>query len=323
MKRFLIFFAFVPVFMVILFFVELNRKYHIRATYVEIKKGSSIKEISHILEKKGIIRNNAVFLLYSKIKGKSLKKGYYLFEGSLSIKDVWEVLYKGREKLFPFTIIPGDDLIDIGKKLERKGFLKKEVFYHYVFKKDNLKKFHLQGISFEGYFPPETYYLRKNPDVEYVVKTFLNEFNRRYLPLLQKKRLTELSLYKVMIIASLVEKETAMAEEKPVIAGVIINRLKKRMKLQIDPTVIYALKLSGLWKGKLTKKMLKFDSLYNTYIYPGLPPTPISSFSLETLKAVLNYKKTDYLYFFTKDGKKHIFSKTYREHLKKMIKSFP
>ncbi len=323
MKKFVSLFILIFAFSVVLFFVELNHKYNIKTVYVEIKRGYSIKQISRILEEKGVIRNKTVFLIYSKLKGKSLKEGYYQFKGNMSIKDVWYVLYKGKEKLFPFTITPGEDLIDIGEKLEKKGFLKKEVFYRYVFSRENLKKFSLKGNSFEGYFPPETYYLRKNPDVEYVVKTFLKEFRKSYEPLLHSKKIKNLSPYQIMIIASLVEKETALTEEKPVIAGVIMNRLKKGMRLQIDPTVIYALKLARLWNGKLTRKMLKFDSPYNTYVYFGLPPTPISSFSVETLKAVLNYEKTDYLYFFTKDGKKHIFSETYREHLKKMIKSFP
>ncbi len=318
MRKFLGFFIFLSAFSVVLFLTELHHKHSIKATDIEIKKGYSIKQISRILEEKGIIRNRAVFLIYSKIKGKSLKEGYYQFEGDLSIKDVWEILYKGREKLFPFTITPGEDLIDIGKKLEKEGFLKKEIFYHYVFSRENLKKFSLEGDSFEGYFPPETYFLRKNPDIEYVVKTFLKEFKKSYEPLLRSKKLKSLSPYQIMIIASLVEKETAVAEEKPVIAGIIINRLKKGMKLQIDPTVIYALKLAGLWNGRLTKEMLKVESKYNTYVYIGLPPTPISSFSVNTLNSVLNYKKTDYLYFFTKDGKKHIFSKTYKEHLKKL-----
>lgn len=302
------------------FYIQINKKYPVKDIYLEVKKGSTIKKVAEDLEKNGVIRSKTLFIIYSYLKNSSVRSGYYRFNGYLSIKDVWNILSEGREVLFPFTIIPGDDLIQIGKRLEKKGFIKKEIFYSFVFSKENVKKYALEGDSFEGYFPPETYYFRKNPDLKNIIKAFLEIYKTRYLPVLKNRKKDQFTDYQIMIIASLVEKETSLPEEKPVIAGVIINRLNKGMKLQIDPTVIYALKLKGQWKGNLTKKNMKINSPFNTYLYKGLPPTPISSFSLQTLKSVINYAKTDYLYFFTKDGKKHIFSKTYSEHLKKQRK---
>jgi len=301
-------------------YIQIHKKLPVQTTDIYIPKGSSLKEIGNILKENKVIQNRTVFELYSRIKNKPLKYGYYRFEGYLSIKDVWEKLHAGKERLFRFTIVPGEDLIDIGNKLEKKGFIKKESFYSFVFDKENLKKYGLTGSSFEGYFPPETYFFRKNPEVTEIVKTFLQVFKKKYTPLLENKNINGLSFYQIMIIASLVEKETSIPEEKPVIAGIIMNRLKKNMKLQIDPTVIYALKLSGQWEGKLKKEDMDVDSPYNTYLYRGLPPTPISSFSVESLKSVINYEQTDYLYFFSKDGKKHIFSKTYKEHIRKLRK---
>ncbi|SNZ02134.1 UPF0755 protein [Persephonella hydrogeniphila] len=301
-------------------YIQVSKKEFIEPTEIYIPKGSTIEEIGEILKKNRVIKNKTVFELYSRIKNKPLKYGYYRFEGSLSIKDVWEVLYRGKERLFRFTIIPGEDLLDIGKKLEREGFIKKGIFYSFVFDKKNLKRYKLEGDSFEGYFPPETYFFRKNPDITEIVETFLQVFKKKYTPILEKAGVNGLSPYQIMIIASLVEKETSILEEKPIIAGVIINRLRKNMKLQIDPTVIYALKLSGVWNGNLTKKNMGINSPYNTYLYKGLPPTPISSFSIETLKSVVHYKKTDYLYFFSKDGKRHIFSENYKEHIRKMTR---
>ncbi|WP_457622628.1 endolytic transglycosylase MltG [Persephonella sp.] len=287
---------------------------------VHIQKGKTLREIAKVLKKEGVIKDENIFLIYSLIRGKSLKAGYYRFSGSYSIEDIWNVLYKGEEILYPFTIIPGEDLFDIAKKLNSHGFLERETFLEYVFNSSNVKKFGLEGISFEGYFPPETYYISKNSDVEYVVKAFLREFKKKYYPL---KRLFEnkgMDFYEGMIIASMVEKESPIDEEKPIIAGIIIKRLKKNMLLQVDPTVIYSLKLEGKWNGKLGGDIMKFDSPYNTYLYKGLPPTPISSFSIESLNAVLNYVETDYLYYFSPDGKRHIFSRTYREHLIKLKK---
>ncbi len=306
-------------FLIFTAYIYINIPYSIDKT-VLIQKGKSIKEISVILEKEGVIKDRNIFLIYSLFKGKPLRAGYYRFSGNYSIKDVWDVLYKGKEQIYPFTIIPGDDLFDIGKKLEDEGFIAKDVFLNYVFNIENVKKFGLEGESFEGYFPPETYLLSKCSDAEYIVKAFVKEFRKKYLPLKKDFENKGIPFYKGMIIASIVEKESPIDEEKPIIAGIIIKRLQKGMLLQVDPTVIYSLKIEGKWDGKLGGDIMRFESPYNTYINKGLPPTPISSFSLESLEAVLNYRQTDYLYYFSPDGKSHIFSKTYREHLRKLKK---
>ncbi|WP_029519940.1 endolytic transglycosylase MltG [Persephonella sp. IF05-L8] len=324
MKKFVYFFAalFLIIFAIsgISYYVLLSKinSYNqlSKPVFVKIHKGESIKDIAEKLEKSGVIKNKDLFILYARYKNKPLKYGFYMFKGKLNIPQVWEILYSGKEKLIKFTIIPGEDLIDIGQKLEKAGFVKKEDFYKYVFDAKNVRWYGLEGKSFEGYFPPDTYYFRKDFTLRNIVETFLRNFKKRYKPVL--KPVEDLTPYQVMIVASMVEKETAIIEEKPIIAGIIINRLKKGMKLQIDPTIIYALKLKNQWYGDLTRKNMKTNSPYNTYLYKGLPPTPICSFSLESLKAVINYKKTDYLYFFSSDGKRHSFSKTYREHLRKV-----
>ncbi|NPA57885.1 MAG: endolytic transglycosylase MltG [Aquificae bacterium] len=290
------------------------QKIPVSRTEVEIKKGMSASQIADLLKEKGIIPNRFVFLVYYKIKGKPIKYGSYTFEGELTVPKVWKILQTGREKPVKFTIYPGDDLFTIGERLEKAGLLTRREFYSYVFNRENLKKHGLEGISFEGYLPPDTYYLPKNKDAERIVSIFLKNFNRKYKPLLNGH--SQFTPYQLMIIASMVEKETFLKEEKPIIAGVIVNRLKKGMRLQIDPTVIYALKLAGKWKGRLKKGDTQFPSPYNTYTNWGLPPTPIASFSLETLNGVINYTRTKYLYFYSRDGKKHLFSETYTEHLK-------
>ncbi|WP_457642507.1 endolytic transglycosylase MltG [Persephonella sp.] len=287
---------------------------------IKIERGKSIEEIANILKREGVIPDKNIFYIYARLKNKTLKAGYYRFKGKYSVKDVWEILYRGKEQIFPFTIIPGEDLIDVGEKLEKEGFIEREIFYRFVFNKTNVKKFGLEGLSFEGYFPPETYYLSKNSDIEYIVKAFLNVFKKRYFPLKEEFEKRGINFYKGMIIASMVEKESFLDREKPVIAGIILRRLERDMFLQIDPTVIYSLKLKKMWDGKLKKEDMKINSPYNTYLYKGLPPTPISSFSVNTLKSVLNYEKTDYLYYFTPDGKRHVFSKSYIEHLRKIRK---
>ncbi len=311
---------FTILFLFILFFYTLIPTEGTKGTaLVEIKKGESIKTIAKKLEERGVIKNWVVFYVYSLLRDKTLKYGYYEFEGRLSIKDIWERLYKGKEKLFKFTIFPGDDMLDIAERLDSKGFVKKEEFIAYVFNRENIKNFNLEGDSFEGYFPPETYFLRKSYSVREIVQVFLKEFKRRYSPFEKGFKEGKISFYEAMIIASLIEKETFIEKEKPIIAGVILNRLKKGMYLQIDPTVIYALKLKGQWNGNLTKENMKVNSPYNTYINYGLPPTPICSFSVSSLKAVLKPLDTDYLYYVF-DGEKHIFSRDYKTHQKNIRK---
>ncbi|WP_457639425.1 endolytic transglycosylase MltG [Persephonella sp.] len=315
MKKFLL----LSVFLLVLaipagFLYQILKPQGIEPVDIEIKKGSSAVEIANLLKEKGVIENKTAFLVLATLLDRPLKYGFYRFEGPLSLLDVWNILSKGKQRLIKITIIPGEDLIDVGQKLDRYGIIPADVFYGYVFSEKTAEKLGITGKTLEGYIPPDTYFLSKNMPVERVVDLFLKNFHKKYSPVL--KPVGNLNEYQVMVIASLVEKETALTEEKPVIAGIIINRLSKNMKLQIDPTIIYALKLAGKWDGNLTKKNMKINSPYNTYLYKGLPPTPISSFSVETLKAVINYQKTNYLYFYSKDGKKHIFSRSYREHIK-------
>ncbi|MDM7274472.1 endolytic transglycosylase MltG [Sulfurihydrogenibium azorense] len=325
MKRFLFTAFTILTAFILLSLILINKKMYIDKE-ITIPKGSSTFEIGEILEKEGVIINKYIFIIYTKIhKDETIKAGTYQFKGNYSLKDIYEKLAKGEVKLRLFTIVPGDNLLDIAEKLEKENILKKEDFIKFVFNKENVKKYGLVGESFEGYFPPESYALDEKETVETLIAKFLELFKKRYLPYKEKieskdysqfykKRIT---FYEAMIIASLIEKETYIPEEKPIIASVIFNRLKSNMKLDIDPTVIYALRLKNLYFGNLTKENMRIDSPFNTYKYKGLPPTPICSFSLSSLEAVLNPAKTNYFYYvLSKDRKRHIFSDNYQDHLK-------
>lgn len=325
MKRFLFTAFTILTAFILLSLILINKKMYIDKE-ITIPKGSSTFEIGEILEKEGVIINKYIFIIYTKIhKDETIKAGTYQFKGNYSLKDIYEKLAKGEVKLRLFTIVPGDNLLDIAEKLEKENILKKEDFIKFVFNKENVKKYGLVGESFEGYFPPESYALDEKETVETLIAKFLELFKKKYLPYKEKieskdysqfykKRIT---FYEAMIIASLIEKETYIPEEKPIIASVIFNRLKSNMKLDIDPTVIYALRLKNLYFGNLTKENMRIDSPFNTYKYKGLPPTPICSFSLSSLEAVLNPAKTNYFYYvLSKDRKRHIFSDNYQDHLK-------
>jgi len=292
---------------------------------VNIEKGLKTIEIAQKLEDENVILNKYLFVILAFIKNQTLKSGLYDFKGKYSVIDVYEKIAKGEVKQKYFTIIPGEDLIDIANKLEKEGIVKKEEFLKYVFDEKNVRKYGLVGSSFEGYFPPESYAISEKETVETLIKKFLKVFEKRYLPYKQKAESKDysafykknLSFYEAMIIASMIENEAYYEGEKPIIAGVIFNRLKSNMRLQIDPTVIYALKLAGSWDGTLNKSDLVIDSPFNTYKVKGLPPTPICSFTISSLEAVLNPTKSNYYYYvLSKDRKRHIFSEEYETHLK-------
>ena len=304
----------------VLIFLVYQKKEIKQPVIFEVKNGETVKEISKQLEQKEIVEHWQIMYLLTRIRNQTLKKGTYEFKGNLSPDDVWKILTTGKEKLFSITIVPGDNLFIIAGKLQDKKIVPKEEFLKFSFNPENVKKYNLKGNSFEGYFPPETYMFRRNEKIENVVNKFLSVFNERYLP--YSKKFKNIDFYDAMKIASMVEKETAIPEEKPIIAGIILNRLKKRMHLQIDATVIYAMYLENKWKGSIKKSDLKnVKSPFNTYLNYGLPPTPICSFSIETLDSVLNYKKTNYLYYLSVDNQKHIFSEDYKRH-KEIIKNF-
>lgn len=284
---------------------------------VFIKKGTSTFEIAKKLKEKDIIDFPLLFILYSKIKGNSLKAGYYEFKGYISMIDVYNMMKSGLVKEYIFTIIPGDNLFTIASRLDAEGILNKDSFLKYVFNKENLKKFNIEGDSFEGYLPPETYYIPYKASTEDMIKIFLDVFKKRYMPYKEKFKNKSLTFYQGMIIASMIEKEAYLEEEKSKIAGVIFNRLKRDMKLQIDASVIYALMLENRYTGKLRREDMKFNSPFNTYTNFGLPPTPICSFSLSSLHAVISPQNHSYLYYvLSKDKKSHIFSENYTDHLK-------
>lgn len=310
MKKFLIF--------VVLFaLISMIYIFHIKKqvnSEIYIKKGQSISKIAEKLERKDIIFSKKLFLIYSLIRNKPLKAGYYRFKGDYSISDIWYRIYKGKEDLIKITITAGDDLFVIADKLDKKGIIKGKNFLKFAFNKKFLKKIGINHYSFEGFIYPDTYFLPKNISAEKLFTIFLKKFKEEY----KVKDINDKNFYQKMIIASLIEKETSDFNEKRIIAGIIYKRLKIRMPLQIDASVIYAKKLKNIWNGKLSKEDYLIESPFNTYKIYGLPPSPISSFSKESFKAVQNPLKTDYLYYFTKDGKKHIFSKTFKEHLRKL-----
>ncbi len=290
-----------------------------------IKPGMSFKEVVSLLKKEDIIKNDLKFILYAKLSGatKKIKAGEYKIYTKWSVKELLNHLVKGNVVVHKLEIPEGLTWWQIGRIVEKSSITSFDNFKKYVFNADFLNYLGVPQNSAEGFLFPNTYFFtKKDPDqtakemVEKMIKSFWS-ITDKYL--WHGRRPSPHRLKKIVILASLIEKETSIAKEKPIIAGVFLNRLKRKMLLQCDPTVIYG--IGPDFNGNLTKKDLKNRSNpYNTYIYKGLPPTPICSPGLESLRAALYPAKHHFFYFVAKGDGSHIFSRTLKEHNKAVRK---
>ena len=292
---------------------------------IRIEKGSPVKNILRELKKMGVIEDTHLAYTYLRLKKLNIKEGCYSLNGNYSTADVLKELTKGTPCLRKVTIPEGSDIFDVDKILSQKGFCKPGEIQELSEDKDFLSE--LQIPYLEGHIYPDTYLVNEKASCRDVVKLAVSHFKEviRNLfsdytpPELVKKALKDVTEEKLLIVASIVERETNIKEEKPIIAGVIYNRLMRGMKLQCDPTVYYAYKIAGIKKSKLHRGDTSFPSPYNTYYIKGLPPSPICSPGIDSIKAAMYPKESRYLYFVAaKRG--HIFSTSYNQHLKNIRK---
>lgn len=272
-----------------------------------IPEGSNAIEISKILKRNNIIISSFYFKALVKLTktDKKINPGEYVF---MKYTPHEIVLYKMINQKYLNSIkvsIPeGWRAEQIAERLYKNGVIRSEKKFMEIVKKESL----------EGYLFPSTYYFNKNMSEEEVIKVFKDTFDKNIRPLFSVYKIPDwLDEYKVMIIASIVEREAVFDEERGLIAAVYLNRLKKKMPLEADPTVQYAL---GYWKKGLTYKDLEIPSPYNTYYVGGLPPTPICSPGKKSVEAVLNPAQIDAIYFVADNTGKHVFNVKYEEHVK-------
>jgi UPF0755 protein len=170
--------------------------------------------------------------------------------------------------------------------------------------------------NLEGYLFPETYRFQRKTDSQTIIKTMVHQFRAKLTKILPRYPMqSDWSLSRIVILASMVEKEIKKPEEGPLVASVLINRLNKKMPLACDATIIYAMKLAGTYEGRLGKADMVMESPYNTYRHINLPPGPICNPGADALRAALNPAKTDYFYYVSRNDGTHQFSKDYRSHL--------
>ncbi len=273
---------------------------------IVIEPGMGAKDVAKLLTDKGIIPNPYLFRLAAKLYGKErkIKAGKYILRKDMSLFEILKTIVEGKGVLEAVTIPEGLTSSQIADIFLKKGIIKDKEKFLKIVKEKNL----------EGYLFPDTYYVQEDYGEKRVIDMMVKRFEEK-LPKDFQERAKKLGLSEkdVIILASLVEKEAKYQEDRPKIASVFLNRLKKGMKLESCATIQYIL---GNPKPNLSYEDLKIKSPYNTYLHKGLPPGPICNPGEASIMAVLYPAKTDYLYFVAgKDGR-HLFAKTYKEHLK-------
>lgn len=280
-----------------------------------VSEGMSLQEVASKLESRGIIKNRSVFMLWAKLMrySRMLKAGEYRLSPKMAPIRIMEILKRGLIISHPVTLPEGLSLYQIADILSKNGLVDRKQFISIAESGDYIKTLGIKAPSLEGYLYPDTYQFARGLSASSIIDTMINRFMNVIRPLEGQIKTSNMRLEEIITLASIVEKETGKAKERPVIASVFLNRLKKRMRLESDPTVIYGIKN---FSGNLTRNDLNTHTPYNTYVIRGLPPGPIANPGIESITAVLNPAKTDYLYFVSKNDGSHHFSKTLQEHNK-------
>jgi UPF0755 protein len=302
---------------------------------IVIKNGQGLREIAQVLKENNYIRSIFGFEILAWLKGVSnkLQAGEYKLPARLSLNQLLDYLSKGIgiQKEREIRIIEGWTLQEIANYLEKEGLASKDEFFKLVglpaldyretkekaWPKDFSSEFEFlkdkpSYLSYEGYLFPDTYRIYKNAPLEEIIRKMFKNFDRKLTPEMRldiKRR--GRTIFDIVRMASIIEAEVPHSQDRPIVSDILWKRLERGMLLQVDSTLNY---FTGNKSSALSEEELKIDSLYNTYKYPGLPPTPISNPGLEALKAAIYPQKSPYWYFLSTPEGKTIFSKTLEEH---------
>jgi UPF0755 protein len=294
--------------------------------FVQIPHGTSRRAAAHLLENNGVIHSAIAFEIYARRHPKRTPvAGEYFFDRPLSGKEVFWKLANGEIYQQPFTVREGETLFDIARELEVAKIMMADDFLKAASDPGLISDLAPQAATLEGFLFPATYELSRHSAASDLARMMVRKFRDTIKQIEPEGPAPGVparfhSLLSTVTLASLVERETPKADERPVVAGVYDNRLKKGMFLQCDPTVIYALAQNDNYTGRLTLKDLRFNSPYNTYLHAGLPPGPIGNPGEASLRAALNPEPSNYLYFVANTQGGHFFASTLAEHNKNVAK---
>ena len=281
---------------------------------IDVPQGQSLKTTAALLHEKGIIKNSFKLILIARLKGydKRLKAGEYLYSAAMSPRRILEIMVKGEVRLHKLTVPEGYNTYQIADLVNQAGFASQIEFIKAATNADLARSMGLEAETFEGYLFPETYFFPKQVSVEIIIATMVQRFWSVFTPPWQDRAKNfGFTVHQIVTLASIIEKETGAPFERPIIASVFHNRLKKSMRLESDPTVIYGIKN---FNGNLTRKDLQTRTPYNTYKIRGLPAGPIANPGRASLEAALYPENTAYIYFVSKKDSTHYFSTNLKEH---------
>jgi UPF0755 protein len=265
------------------------------------------------LEDAGVVRSQFAFDLVRWLKRGTLKAGEYRFDHPVAVTEVYARILRGDVYTRTVIIPEGASLFEIAARLEQAGFGTRQEFLDGAAKQVGLVKDLDPGAaSLEGYLFPDTYHFARKFGPAQICTAMVKRF-RAVAGQLGLKG----NMHRVVTMASLVERETAVDAERPLVAGVFENRLARKMPLMTDPSVIYGLELDGRWRGAIHQSDLKLDTPYNTYLHTGLPPGPVANPGMRSLKAAMEPEKSNYLYFVAAGANpqgRSLFASTIEEH---------
>jgi peptidoglycan lytic transglycosylase G len=284
--------------------------------FVDVPRGAARRTVARLLADQGVIRNRVLFEALTRWRsGRTLQAGEYFFDRPATTLEVFDKIAAGRIFVRELVVPEGYSIFQIANLVEREGLTTREDFLAAARNPELARSFAPRAPSMEGFLFPATYQFPRHMSGQEIVTAMARRFQQEWEAVsAQGLNPAGLSLQQAVTLASLIESETPQPEERPLVAGVFLNRLKHRIPLQCDPTVAYAMELAGRFGGKLEARDLRFDSPYNTYRHIGLPPGPIANPGTMSLRAALDPSPTDWIYFVANAEGGHVFSRTLAEH---------
>lgn len=285
--------------------------------FVTIRQGAASTEIGRALADAHVVSDAQLFraALWWTRQGRNLKAGEYRFDHAMTPLEVVDILVRGDVYTQKVTFPEGLTIAEMSKLYETHGFGRARDFVEAAQKVGRMADLDPQASDLEGYLFPETYALPRNGAAARLVELMVDRFRSVYGEEMRARAAAQgMTMRQVVTLASLVEKETGKADERPVVAAVFRNRLKIGMPMQADPTIVYALEKAHKYDGNIRRDDLAMESPYNSYKYPGLPPGPIASPGKASLDAALMPADVPYLYFVSRNDGSHVFATTLAEH---------
>nr|WP_319397209.1 endolytic transglycosylase MltG [uncultured Desulfobacter sp.] len=279
-----------------------------------VSSGQHLSAIARNLQDQELISNLIAFKLYVRIKksGTRIKAGEYAMNTGMSPKTILNLLTSGKNKLYRITLPEGLNMEEIAMLVQKAGLCSSKDFLAVCNDLKFINELKIPGMTLEGYLFPDTYFFSKETDCKTLITKMVSTFNKTFNDKWKARaKELDLSVHEVVILASIIEKETGNAKERPIISSVFHNRLKRNMRLESDPTVIYGV---SDYHGKIRYKHLRRVTPYNTYKINGLPAGPIANPGALALKAALYPARTNYLFFVSKNDTTHQFSTNLRDH---------